>query len=565
MIFAECPVRILKLLRRAGLVGAVLMTASACDIPISFPTAPSGGFDPCPGGESPATSFKLKASAITLRPGQSAEIGFEIRNAQGVFASCTFPEWSTGNPEIATVSFGHVTGLKDGTTVVRATWSTFVDSAVVTVKTPVITGVWITLPSSLLVGQTAGAKMIIESADNVAGIPVVYSSKDPAKAIVSSTGMVTSLADGVVDIVAVVGGISASHRLTITRDAPRIRFSAIDAGAQHTCGLVGGGGLAEGTAVCWGSGWAGGLGNGRNDNAFTPVIVSAAPVPFKAITSGEAHTCALSTDGDAYCWGSNFSGEIGDNTTIHRLLPVKVLSSVKFASISAGLGHTCALTSDARVYCWGIIHKTSSVVPVRVEGLPRITQLSSEKQRACGLTDIGEVYCWGEGDGLVVKTSQDKPTKVANGMTFKSIASGGYHTCGLRENGSVYCWGMNATGQIDPARTGAVADPFLVSGGFSFRSIAAGGLVTCGITVSTGTRCLGQTMLGNTPGGRALSMLEIPRESEHPFVAITSGQFHTCAIDDRGGAWCWGEQRFGAVGAGEGQTVDQPLQVRIEQ
>ena len=547
---------------RAGLLAAALTGASACDIPINFPSEPEGTYDPCPGSDSPAASFKLSSSSFTMRPGQTVIVGLEVKNTQGAYIGCVFPDWSVRNPEIATVGEGRITGLKDGTTVITARWTTFVDSAVVTVNTPVITAVWITLPP-LLVGQTAKANMIIEATGDVNGMPVFYSSTDATKAAVSPTGMVTALQDGTVDIIAQIAGISASHRLRITRDAPQVRFSAIAAGSQHTCGLAGGGAIPEGTAFCWGSGYYGQIGNGQFDNSFTPAIVSSVGASYSSIAAGEGHSCALTAGGDAYCWGSNFVGELGDGTQEHRGTPVKVQSSVKFTDISAGLGHTCALTSDSKVYCWGRIHKMASLVPARVEGLPRIMQVTSQNLSACVLADTGEVYCWGNGDGLIVTTSYEKPTKVANGMKFKSITSGAYHTCGLKDNGAAYCWGMNATGQIDPSGASFIAQPFLVSGTYSFTSIAAGGLATCGITVSSGARCIGLTQLANTPNGRALSLLEIPREQEHPFVTLASGQFHTCAIDNRGGVWCWGEQRFGAVGAGEGQVVDQPLQVRI--
>src|SRR5690242_2110382 len=43
-----------------------------------------------------------------------------------------------------------------------------------------------------------------------------------------------------------------------------------------------------------------------------------------SMSGGGAHTCALTNFGGAKCWGSNFSGQLGDGSTIDRLIPTDV-------------------------------------------------------------------------------------------------------------------------------------------------------------------------------------------------------------------------------------------------
>ncbi|HEY2015264.1 MAG TPA: hypothetical protein VGH38_17260, partial [Bryobacteraceae bacterium] len=110
---------------------------------------------------------------------------------------------------------------------------------------------------------------------------------------------------------------------------------AITAGGSHACAV-----LADGTARCWGNNTDGQL--GINSNAFSPL-----PVPVqvfvtlffngRAITTlvnlqtvvsmagGNRHTCALTANGQPYCWGHNV-GAIGDGTTINRLTATAVPS-----------------------------------------------------------------------------------------------------------------------------------------------------------------------------------------------------------------------------------------------
>ncbi len=75
---------------------------------------------------------------------------------------------------------------------------------------------------------------------------------------------------------------------------------------------------------------------------------------FRAISAGYAHSCGVSVDGTAYCWGRNDHGQVGDGTFKHSSVPVPVAGDVKFASISAGIHHTCGVAESGIAYRWGL-------------------------------------------------------------------------------------------------------------------------------------------------------------------------------------------------------------------
>ena len=77
---------------------------------------------------------------------------------------------------------------------------------------------------------------------------------------------------------------------------------------------------------------------------------------FSQFTSNGGHTCALTTTGQAYCWGANNQGQLGNNSTTDSRIPVAVQmpAGVSFQSIAAGSIHTCALTTQNKAYCWGL-------------------------------------------------------------------------------------------------------------------------------------------------------------------------------------------------------------------
>jgi alpha-tubulin suppressor-like RCC1 family protein len=95
-----------------------------------------------------------------------------------------------------------------------------------------------------------------------------------------------------------------------TASAP-LSFRQVSAGAYHTCGVT-----FDNRAYCWGESALGALGNGDKSGLH-----------FSAVITGSHgnHTCAVTPGDRAYCWGRNSSGQLGDGTETRRLVPVAVL------------------------------------------------------------------------------------------------------------------------------------------------------------------------------------------------------------------------------------------------
>jgi alpha-tubulin suppressor-like RCC1 family protein len=235
---------------------------------------------------------------------------------------------------------------------------------------------------------------------------------------------------------------------TPTKLASDLAWAQVSPGGSHNCGVT-----QDGIAYCWGLNTIGQLGI-RSDTAL---IFNPAPVygdfRFLSVASGANHTCGLTLDRTALCWGSNTFGQLGDGGTTPRLAPTLVLGGVTFQSIDVGDPWSCGLSTAGKVYCWGGLEGFgATTTPHLYAGAPTFTSLSVGSLHACALTGDGLAYCWGNnqfgqlGDSSVV--SRANPTAVAGGLRFKSIAAGVAHTCGITTDGSLACWGSNLAGEL---------------------------------------------------------------------------------------------------------------------
>jgi alpha-tubulin suppressor-like RCC1 family protein len=100
---------------------------------------------------------------------------------------------------------------------------------------------------------------------------------------------------------------------------------AVAAGFAHTCALQ-----SSGSVRCWGENVSyGQLGDGSGVSSNTSVAVKDLTNAV-ALTASFAHTCALQTSGDLRCWGSNFAGQLGDGTQTSQPVPTPVLGGAVF-------------------------------------------------------------------------------------------------------------------------------------------------------------------------------------------------------------------------------------------
>ncbi len=204
-------------------------------------------------------------------------------------------------------------------------------------------------------------------------------------------------------------------------------FVSLHASGNRTCGLT-----AQRTFYCWG---LLDLGEGGGSDVR----------PWREDVLGPYHRCAIDALGDAYCWGARLSGELGSTGPFrtcaqdplgiqHDCLtePRLVEGGLHFASLSATEDHTCGVTTDGAALCWGYNTSgelgngttASAMTPVSVSGGHTFASVVVDQTHACGITQTGTMYCWGNdeygqlGDGATTEVHSTVPVAVIGGFVF---------------------------------------------------------------------------------------------------------------------------------------------------
>ena len=67
---------------------------------------------------------------------------------------------------------------------------------------------------------------------------------------------------------------------------------------------------------------------GQAASALSVRAASQSSRTYASISGGDSHTCALTVEGKAYCWGANGSGQLGDGTLSSAWRPKLVIDSI---------------------------------------------------------------------------------------------------------------------------------------------------------------------------------------------------------------------------------------------
>ncbi|MCA9676435.1 MAG: hypothetical protein KC464_15490, partial [Myxococcales bacterium] len=353
-------------------------------------------------------------------------------------------------------------------------------------------------------------------------------------------------------------------------------------------GRVVAGGIGDGTTCvlddtgvvwCWGLDDRGQVGDGAGDARFVgAAVVGVTGVP-QYLTSTWDHTCALTEDGRAFCWGSNYRGQIGDGSHDDRNTAFEVPQpdGMPWTEISAGADHTCGI-SAGRLYCWGSDDYGqlgngaggSTPTPTRIAPATTWAEVTASVFRTCAIDNDSDRWCWGDttydglGDnGTVIDPTSPTAMPAAPGpASWRQIIGGADHQCGVgagTSDGELWCWGRGANGALGiPTPPATSPTPVQVGTATDWRSVGAdvGFGTTCGVRDATGTGgalyCWGNNDSGQFgTGDPSPQYTPLLLDSGHAWVRVDLGWGFTCGIDAGSRLYCWGYNDAHQVSAGD--------------
>lgn len=315
--------------------------------------------------------------------------------------------------------------------------------------------------------------------------------------------------------------------------------------------------------------------------AFTTPV--APPAGWSAVSAGLQHTCALGSDATLWCWGYNSDGQLGSNAAITSPTPSKVGIASNWTSVSAGDDSTCGVQSNGTLWCWGsnkygqLGNNTNSgtnnanPAPLQVAGTSWAS-VSVGRRYACGRQTTGTVWCWGfNSDGQLGRivgadplADNPVPGQVGSATTWTSVSAGTDQACAVQSGGTLWCWGGNSSGQLGnsvnldgmptptPTQVGSVA---------TWSSVSAGEYHTCALQSSGAAFCFGSNAFGELGKAANANQNSAPSSAGTGWTSISAGGDHTCGtkigaplvID---GVYCFGRNQYAQLGKAANATAN---------
>jgi alpha-tubulin suppressor-like RCC1 family protein len=248
---------------------------------------------------------------------------------------------------------------------------------------------------------------------------------------------------------------------------------AIAAGSDHTLALK-----SDGTVWIWGNNSFGQIGDGTKNNEYskndpendqlTPVQVPGL-TGVRAVAASRGHNLALKSDGTVWAWGRNDLGQLGDGTNQERFTPVQVLGPdgsnplTDITMIAAGGfygGNSAAVRNDGTLFLWGDNDNgqlgdgsdAGRLLPGAVTGLDSVKAVAVGGQHVIALKLDGTVWAWGYNNdyqlGFGSGDDQYRPVQVPELAGIRIIYAGGTHNVAIGEDRKVWIWGDDSSGQL---------------------------------------------------------------------------------------------------------------------
>ena len=293
------------------------------------------------------------------------------------------------------------------------------------------------------------------------------------------------------------------------------------------------------------------------------------------ISAGRHHVLAIDMKGGIWAWGNNERGQLGDNTTVSKSVPVRIKEDTSFVSVSAGSHFSLAIDADGGLWAWGWNNggrlgdnsTTPRPSPVRIKADTSFIKISAGDGHSLAIDEDGGLWAWGWNDcgqlGDNTTGNKNAPKRIAENTRFISVAAGNSHSLAIDEDGGLWAWGRNNRSQLGNDSVDDSLLPVKVGGETLFASVSAGLGHSLAIDKDGGLWAWGWNICGQLGDGTWLDKALPTRiRADMSFKSIEAGFYHSLAIDEDNRLWAWGDNEFGALADGTTANKNAPIRVK---
>ncbi|MFZ4858387.1 MAG: LamG-like jellyroll fold domain-containing protein [Desulfuromonadaceae bacterium] len=326
----------------------------------------------------------------------------------------------------------------------------------------------------------------------------------------------------------------------------------------------------QGTLSSWGSNANGQLGDGTTITRIVPTQIGT-PKSWSVVASGYYHSLAIDSAGSLWSWGSNNYGQLGNGGTSQSNSPVSIGSGQSWSAVAAGQSHSLAIRSDGTLWGWGYnsygqLGDGSSArkyVPVQIGTDTDWKAVSAGGYHTIALKNNGTLWEWGD---IGNENSLYSPVQIGSDTNWSSISAGYSHSTGIRSDGSLWAWGSNGSGQLGDGSTSFQSSPVKIGNDTDWNSVSAGMYHTVaskssGTLWAWGDNYYGQLGDGTTTQQKAPTQIGTASD----WQSVAGSGYSSYAIKSDGSLWAWGDNRNGQLGDGSQSNSSSPVSVTRSQ
>ena len=372
---------------------------------------------------------------------------------------------------------------------------------------------------------------------------------------------------------------------------------------------------SDGNAYGWGAGPNGCLGDGLAKDSYGPTRTTkpygvSPQFSWKQVSNRSQTSLGIGNDGNLYSWGGNENGQLGDGTTEQRNTPVRVSAPqnaptrLTWIQASSGWDNTSfGLASDGNLYSWGSNDDgqlgdnttTERYIPVRVN-IPGTTKITAVSFGGSAGTNIAKnadgtwsvntpAHARGKVDTAVTWTLNGQqpdahfPYRYLDSytVTFTSADTSCPAPSGMPQNQTLAENKQAKRPSPDPKANGCLFDGWFIKDtnndskiAYDFSQTVTGNITLAAHWTKMDTHWALNPEKGNVLGGQHVTITPPTINRGIRFNQISAGGYQTTSADsfsigvaNDGNAYAWGSNKYGQLAQKPADASMQKAPVRV--